>query len=107
MIDYMLRFESEEAAQAVLFDQVPVKWEADKEGNSVPVEFEPRQKHKDTDIIGVIFKPTGNTLTDDEGVEYPEMAPLEGFHANVRAEAPVEALEAYRVYPENPVRVWA
>jgi len=77
------------------------------------------------DIVGVIHKPTGNMLTDDDGNEYPEMAALDGWHVNIRirggipnkdpedAEAvntlrdDVEALDA--VYGQNPVtpsRVW-
>ena len=28
------------------------------------------------DVVGTIYEPTGETLTDDEGVAYPEMAPV-------------------------------
>jgi len=65
------------------------------------------------DIVGVIHKPTGNTLTDAEGNEYPEMAPLDGWHINIRliGDAVREAVEAvdaaYGVTPETPARVWA
>ena len=64
------------------------------------------------DIVGVIHKPTGNTLTDDAGFEYPEMAPLDGWHINFRLvgdarRADVEALDAaYGVTPKSPSRVW-
>lgn len=65
------------------------------------------------DIVGVIYEPTGNTLTDDEGNEYPEMAPLDGWHINIRIigdarRDDVEALSAYFVDPEpvTPSRVW-
>ena len=36
------------------------------------------------DDIGSIYAPTGKTLTDDEGNEYPEMAAVPGYHANLR-----------------------
>ena len=66
------------------------------------------------DIVGIIYKATGNTLTDDEGNEYPETAPLDGWHVNIRLigdnrRADVEALSDYFVDPEpvTPARVWA
>jgi hypothetical protein len=65
------------------------------------------------DIVGVIYKPTGNMLVDDEGNEYPETAPLAGWHVNIRLlnDTMLEAAEAvaaeYGVTPENPARVWA
>ena len=64
------------------------------------------------DIVGVIHKPTGNTLTDDAGFEYPETTPLDGWHINFRLvgdarRADVEALDAaYGVTPSSPSRVW-
>jgi len=64
------------------------------------------------DIVGVIHKPTGNTLTDAEGNQYPETAPLDGWHINFRLvgdarRADVEALDAaYGVTPSSPSRVW-
>lgn len=65
------------------------------------------------DIVGVIHKPTGNMLTDDEGNEYPEMAPLDGWHINIRLIGDkmrdiVEVIDAqYGVTPNTPARVWA
>ena len=64
------------------------------------------------DVVGVIQKPTGNTLTDAEGNEYPEMAPIAGWHINIRLigdamRSEVEALDAqYGVEPATPERVW-
>jgi hypothetical protein len=67
------------------------------------------------DIIGSIYAPTGNTLTDEEGVEYPEMAAIDGFHANLKAEFDLDeegnvvipdglpTIEA----PSTPYRKWA
>ena len=36
------------------------------------------------DIVGVIYEPTGVMLTDDDGNEYPETAPVDGWHVNLR-----------------------
>ena len=36
------------------------------------------------DLVGPIYEPTGNTLTAAEGNEYPEQAPVDGWHVNVR-----------------------
>jgi hypothetical protein len=65
------------------------------------------------DIVGVIYRPTGKTLTDDEGNEYAETAPLDGWHVNIRLlndtmREAVEAIAAdYGVLPNTPARVWA
>ena len=66
------------------------------------------------DIVGIIYKATGNTLTDDDGNEYPETAPLDGWHVNIRLindarRADVEALSDYFVDPQptTPSRSWA
>lgn len=64
------------------------------------------------DVVGVIHEPTGVTLTDEEGMEYPETAPLDGWHLNIRLSGDshreaVEALDAaYGVTPSSPRRVW-
>jgi len=64
------------------------------------------------DLVGVIYEPTGNTLTDAEGNEYPETAPVDGWHVNVRLvgdarRADVEAIDAvYGLIPNSPSRVF-
>ena len=58
------------------------------------------------DYIGVIYKPTGKMIDDDQ----PEMAPLPGWHVNVRLSADKtcpESLQSAIVSPVAPVRVWA
>lgn len=57
------------------------------------------------DVIGTIYEPTGNTLTDDEGNEYPEMAPIPGYHANLIADS-AAGLPTITP-PSSPYRVWA
>ena len=64
------------------------------------------------DVVGVIHEPTGVTLTDSEGIEYPEVAAVDGWHVNVRLvgdamRETVEALDAtYGVTPDSPARIW-
>ena len=64
------------------------------------------------DIVGTIHEPTGVTLTDSEGMDYPEMAAVDGWHINIRLVGDamrdvVEALDAtHGVTPNSPSRVW-
>ncbi|TNB47429.1 hypothetical protein FF124_11235 [Martelella lutilitoris] len=52
---------------------------------------------------GLVYAPTGETVTDGDGVEYPEMAAVAGYHVNLRvaegATLPAE-LAAHVVAPE-------
>ena len=84
MTDYTLKFPDEATANEVL---------------------EPFIQTHAIDTIGVIYKPTGEMLLGEDG-EYPAMAPIEGWHVNVRGpEAP--ELEPYLVEVKTPARVWA
>ena len=64
------------------------------------------------DVVGIMHSPTGVTLTDEEGNEYPEVAPEAGWHVNIRLvgdarREEVEALDAlYGVNPLTPNRVF-
>jgi len=64
------------------------------------------------DIIGLIHEPTGVMLNDAEGFEYPEMAPVPGWHINLRIRGDymrddAEAIDAeYGVDPATPHRTW-
>ena len=64
------------------------------------------------DVVGAIMDATGVILTDPDGNEYPEMAPLPGWHINMRLvgearRTDVEAVDAaYGVTPTSPRRVW-
>ena len=89
--DFMLRFADAQEADAVLFDG---------EGDAG------RPKYAAIDVIGTIYKPTGEMITTDEG-EVPEMAPVEGWHVNVRHTAKAPNLTAYQIFPKSPVRGWA
>ena len=64
------------------------------------------------DVVGVLQEPTGVTITDDEGMEYPEMTTLDGWHINILLTGDVlrdetEALDvSHGVTPSAPKRVW-
>ena len=57
------------------------------------------------DTIGIIYEPTGTILTDADGNEYPEMAPVAGWHINTPAK--LIGLDAYLVTPATPRRQFA
>jgi hypothetical protein len=63
----------------------------------------------DLDVIGIINKPTGVMITNDDGFEYPEMLPVDGYHANLKADLTQEQQELLPLVsaPKHPVRVWA
>ena len=64
------------------------------------------------DVVGVLHEATGVTITDDDGMEYPEMEALDGWHVNIRLSSgamrdAVEALDlSHGVTPDAPKRVW-
>ena len=97
--DFMLRFSDQAEADAVLFTE-----QTNVQGDIVEIVKLP--KYAAVDIIGTICKPTGNVLKTKEG-PVDEMAPVEGWHANVRHTAEAPELVAFQVFPQNPVRGWA
>lgn len=63
------------------------------------------------DLVGTVYAPTGVMLTDDEGFEYPERAPVDGYHVNVRwvggERDKIETIDAeYGMAPATPYRVF-
>ena len=102
MTDLFLKFESEAQANSVLYTQVPTAFAESGEA----IEHESRPNHRNIDTIGIIYKPTGETLQGEDG-PYPEMAPIEGWHVNVRLVGEdAAALEPFEVSPATPIRVW-
>ena len=91
MKNLALKFDTKAQADALLFKQV----NAEKQ----PV-------FRNTDVIGVIYKPTGEVTVVD-GIETPVMQALQGWHVNVLAlDEDTTAIEVYKVEPITPVRVW-
>jgi hypothetical protein len=110
--DLMLRFASEQEAQDKLLEANLLQQTQallDPDGNVlIPAGYAP-MPGASIDTVGVIYKPTGQTITTDMG-EQPEMAALDGWHVNVRLkadQATPASLVQYQVTPANPVRVWA
>lgn len=97
--DFMLRFADAQEADSVLFDE-----QTNVQGDVVETVKVPR--YAAIDVIGTIYKPTGNMITTDEG-EVPEMAASPGWHANIRHTAEAPELATFQVFPETPARMWA
>lgn len=66
-------------------------------------------KYRNIDVIGTIYKETGEVEVYSEGIETPVMEAIEGFHVNVRAlgDEDNESLESYAIEVATPMRVWA
>ena len=90
-----LKFPDEDTAKSVLAGYVSEEgeWIRDSHAHSL-------------DPVGVIYRPTGNMLTDESGVEYPEMTAIVGYHVNFIGDLPAIP-SAYIVTPINPVRIFA
>jgi len=61
------------------------------------------------DIIGTMYRETGTMLTSEDGMEYPEMEAIDGYHANLREELTDEQVAALPTVdaPATPYRKWA
>lgn len=88
--DLHLKFKDAAEADAVLFDVVETK----------------RPRYAAIDVIGAIYKPTGKMVKTDEG-DVPAMAPVDGWHVNVRHTEEMPELKAWAVTPKTPSHVWA
>jgi hypothetical protein len=103
-MDKYLSFPDEAAAKAVLY-RIEGAVEATEDTEAVEGYEVPNYANIDT--IGIIYEPTGET-TEQDGMEVPVMAPVEGWHVNVRVvDEDAEALQAFEVHPATPLRVWA
>jgi hypothetical protein len=100
--DFFLRFDTEAEANAALFDE-----QTNVQDDVVETVLVP--KYAAVDVIGVIYKPTGNVLPaeDESGEAVDEMAPIDGWHVNVRHTAEAPELDAYKVEVKTPARMWA
>tara|TARA_B110000879_G_scaffold99630_1_gene135283 strand:+ start:467 stop:799 length:333 start_codon:yes stop_codon:yes gene_type:complete len=75
-------------------------------------EFVPNTSDYSMDVVGTLHESTGATLTAEDGMEYPEMQAMTGWHVNIRlvgdaVRETVETLDtSYGVTPEVPQRIW-
>jgi len=100
--DFYLRFDSPADADAVLFDE-----QTNVEGDTVETVKVP--KYAAVDVLGQMYKATGQTIQTDDGENYytsDVMESIPGWHVNVRHNAEAPELEAYRVHPATPQRMW-
>ena len=112
MVDYMLKFDSKEQAEDVLVVMGFARRVTlpDNHGEVIAA----IQPHA-IDVIGIIRVPgEAPPPTDDVAVVISEFnvvdvhfVDLEGYHINLRTVTEYPELEQYRVFPSNPLRVWA
>ena len=108
MYDFYLRFTDELQANSILYTKVPTAWSESVSMDEPPVatEWMDKPNYDNIDVIGTIYKPTGTMLTNEEGMEYPEMEAIEGYHVNIRNYTEAPELDQYAVVPTIPQRVW-
>ena len=96
MIDFYLKFASEDEAKAVLYTVTPAV--LDEEGKVV-TEEQVKPNYMNIDVLGTLY---------DVQPEDQEPIPLVGWHVNVRVVdgEDGEPLKAYAVVPANPRRIW-
>lgn len=97
MTDYALKFLDEAEANSVLYHKEGIVEasegiEADA-GHDVA-------NYQNIDILGILYTNTGIP-------EEPILAPLDGWHVNIRDNGDCSALDSYIVYPKNPRRIFA
>jgi len=100
--DMFLKFADEAEANAALFTE-----QTNVQDDVVETVLVP--KYAAVDVVGVIYKPTGNVLPaeDESGEAVDEMAPIDGWHVNVRHTDEAPELDAYKVEVKTPSRMWA
>lgn len=101
-MDYFLKFESKEQSQNFLIEAKVAKFVEYPEFEQTLFLAE---EGYSIDEIGLIYNPTGNTI-NEEDYSYPEMAPADGWHVNVRGPENT-TLDSYNTNPKTPRRVWA
>ena len=120
---YYLKAESEEALFAALDASGVTQRHYDMEdpANVRPADLDPEEAWEptgeydqypiagvDLDVIGTIWKPTGETTTSEDGMIVPEMSMIDGYHANIRGITPEQAALLPTIdAPASPVRKWA
>ena len=104
MNDYRLQFADEAAWWTAAASEGWVQHEYSQDEEPVIINSWVYALGVDFDVIGAIYKPTGNIINDA-----PEMAQAPGFHVNVRMHSGVlpQSLQANRVTPAQPVRTFA
>jgi phosphoribosylformylglycinamidine (FGAM) synthase-like amidotransferase family enzyme len=103
MTNYYLRADSEETLWNKLVEAGAAKTYdvKNQEGNIVETRYVLEQEYN-IDIIGIIYKPTGNVIqqleTNGTMIEVPEIEELSGFHANLRGPVNLSEKIEYKSY---------
>jgi hypothetical protein len=105
-MDYYLKAASEAALMTALETAGAVKsiTVKNEEGQVVETRWVPTEGYN-LDVVGTIYRPTGNVLqrtTEGRTYEEPEMAPLSGFHANLRGPVDLAEKRESRAYQRTP-----
>ena len=84
-----------------------LKFSSREEANQFLLDSEGNNKFRNTDVIGVIYKPTGETVIKD-GFEQPVMQATDGWHVNVLVldEEDSSSLLEFVTHPTTPIRIW-
>jgi hypothetical protein len=101
--DIFLKFKDADEANEVLFTE-----QTNVQGDVIETVLVP--KYAAVDVVGTIYKATGQTIQTQDGENYytsEVMESVPGWHVNVRHTDEAPELEAYKVTPQNPVRGWA
>lgn len=103
-MDYYLKADSEQAMWEVLIAVGAAQSQVTKneEGEIVETRYIPAAGYS-IDIIGTIYKPTGNYIQkvfENNIMEVPEMQAVEGFHANLRG--PIDLAPKVEIIPYQP-----
>jgi len=109
-MDLYLKFSSKTEADSVLYTTTPVLAVVDPEGNVITPAGDDivTPNFANIDVLGTIYKPTGESTTNEDGMEVPVMVALDGYHVNVRAVGEdTSTLTPFSVVPSVPRRVWA
>ena len=87
----------------------PADLEMEEEWAGPSGAYEWRSLSNMLDIIGTMYRETGTMLTTEDGMEYPEMEAVDGYHANLREELTAEQEAALPTVdaPATPYRKWA
>ena len=97
-LDIHLKFPDEATATSLMLDAGLLRQVTDEDGNVTNVQGLGQM----IDIIGSIYKATGNMLED----EIPEMSDVGGWHVNMRGGLP-ESIKPYKITVSGtPYRIW-
>jgi hypothetical protein len=101
-LDIHLKFPDQATATALLLDAGVWLESIDDEGN---VRYYNAPNYL-TDVIGLIYKPTGAKLLSEDGLEMDEMADIGGWHVNMRGQLPVKFQQYKVIITGIPHRIW-